>query len=145
MVFYIVSPKFLSLAWTNKCFRLDLQVCFLQPAPRFFSMRRFCYKLTMQLFFLPTIEFLVVPRCLEIIFAHSSLLITLVAPTPCSRTSREFFTYQPKVFPHFSHIAHSLSVPDLHSPVTHAPYQNRSLDEKHDSLSCLSNHSIQCF
>ena len=62
MVFSIVNPKGLFLAYTNKCFCLDLQVCFSQPAPRFFYMRRFRYfshKLTMHPFFLPTVEFLI--------------------------------------------------------------------------------------
>ena len=83
--FYIVNPKSLFLAHKNKCFCLDLQVCLLQPVPRFFYMRHFwyfSYKLTTQPFSFQLLSFSLFRDVFSSsLFTVSSLLITLVALT----------------------------------------------------------------
>ena len=129
IVFYIVSPKSLFLACTNECFCMDLLVCFSQPAPRFVYIRRFCYfsyKLTMQPFLLPAVEFLMVPRCLEFIFAHCFLSPNYTStPYSLHQDFREFFTYHPKLF--FSLLIHLSQLINPRPPLTRDTYNLSTL------------------
>ena len=105
--------------------------------------RVFLIKLTMQLFFLPTVEFqLIVPRCLQsTLLTISSLSIYLT-----SKTSQEFFTYHPKLFSPPLHTPHRLLVgqtsilPWYIQPINISFWMERTNHCQH-----LSSHFIQCF